>query len=75
MAGIKVWVLTGDKVTTAINIGKAAGLIDKKTHYETVQDVDDDVFQTQFEEITRRLKEKLDERDNGEPSNKVGLVI
>lgn len=34
MAGIKVWVLTGDKVDTAINIGKSAGLIDAETQYE-----------------------------------------
>jgi len=27
-AGIKVWVLTGDKVETAINIGVSAGLLD-----------------------------------------------
>ena len=27
-AGIKVWVLTGDKVETAINIGHSAGLLD-----------------------------------------------
>ena len=27
-AGIKVWVLTGDKVETAVNIGISAGLID-----------------------------------------------
>jgi magnesium-transporting ATPase (P-type) len=27
-AGIKVWVLTGDKVETAINIGYSSGLID-----------------------------------------------
>ena len=26
--GIKVWVLTGDKVGTAINIGLSAGLLD-----------------------------------------------
>jgi P-type E1-E2 ATPase len=26
-AGIKVWVLTGDKVETAINIGYSAGLL------------------------------------------------
>jgi P-type E1-E2 ATPase len=30
-AGIKIWVLTGDKVDTAINIGIAAGLIDGNT--------------------------------------------
>ena len=28
-AGIKVWVLTGDKVETAINIGVSAGLLDQ----------------------------------------------
>ena len=27
-ANIKVWVLTGDKVETAINIGVSAGLLD-----------------------------------------------
>ena len=27
-AGIKVWVLTGDKVETAQNIGLSAGLLD-----------------------------------------------
>ena len=27
-AGIKVWVLTGDKIETAINIGYSAGLLD-----------------------------------------------
>lgn len=29
-AGIKVWVLTGDKIGTAINIGLSAGLLDNK---------------------------------------------
>lgn len=28
-AGIKVWVLTGDKIETAINIGVSAGLLDE----------------------------------------------
>jgi P-type E1-E2 ATPase len=27
-AGIKVWVLTGDKIETAMNIGVSAGLLD-----------------------------------------------
>jgi P-type E1-E2 ATPase len=38
MAGIAVWVLTGDKVATAINIGKSAGLIDADTDYEVAED-------------------------------------
>ena len=29
-AGIKLWVLTGDKIETAVNIGYAAGLLDDK---------------------------------------------
>jgi phospholipid-transporting ATPase len=28
--GIKVWVLTGDKIETAINIGISAGLLDSE---------------------------------------------
>lgn len=28
LAGIKLWVLTGDKIETAINIGYACGLLD-----------------------------------------------
>jgi magnesium-transporting ATPase (P-type) len=28
--GIKVWVLTGDKIGTAMNIGVSAGLLDNK---------------------------------------------
>lgn len=31
-AGIKMWVLTGDKLETAINIGQSSGLIDDKQH-------------------------------------------
>jgi phospholipid-translocating ATPase len=27
-SGVKLWVLTGDKTETAINIGQAAGLLD-----------------------------------------------
>ena len=30
-AGIKVWVLTGDKIETAINIGYSSGLLDNST--------------------------------------------
>ena len=29
-AGIKVWVLTGDKIETAMNIGVSAGLLDSQ---------------------------------------------
>jgi P-type E1-E2 ATPase len=29
-AGIRVWVLTGDKVETAVNIGFSSGLLDSQ---------------------------------------------
>ena len=32
-AGIKVWVLTGDKVETAINIGQSCKLLDKSQNW------------------------------------------
>ncbi len=35
-AGIKVWVLTGDKVETAINIGFSCKLLDKTQHIFTI---------------------------------------
>jgi len=33
-AGIKVWVLTGDKIGTAINIGISAGLLNEEDKME-----------------------------------------
>jgi P-type E1-E2 ATPase len=38
-AGIKVWVLTGDKIETAINIGVSAGLLDANMEQYIVEDV------------------------------------
>lgn len=37
-AGIKVWVLTGDKVGTAINIGVSAGLLDKSMDQHLIEE-------------------------------------
>ena len=37
-AGIKVWVLTGDKIETAINIGVSAGLLDASMQQYIVDD-------------------------------------
>ena len=35
--GIKVWVLTGDKVETAINIGMSAGLLDIDMQFNMIE--------------------------------------
>lgn len=37
---IKVWVLTGDKVETAINIGVSAGLLDSQIDQHIVEELD-----------------------------------
>ena len=36
-AGIKVWVLTGDKIETAINIGVSAGLLDQNMEQHIIE--------------------------------------
>ena len=48
-AGIKIWVLTGDKVETAINIGRSANLLTHKMRGENliVVDIDESLEDTQ----------------------------
>jgi len=48
-AGIKVWVLTGDKIETAMNIGFSAGLLDSAMDQYIVEETD-----------VKELREKLD---------------
>ena len=53
-AGIKVWVLTGDKVETAINIGFSSALIDStmqqyhltQSDHQTLLEYSDDYLQS-----------------------------
>ena len=37
--GIKVWVLTGDKIETAMNIGVSCGLLDSNMAQHIVEEV------------------------------------
>ena len=37
-AGIKVWVITGDKVETSINIGVSAGLLDHGMNQQIIDE-------------------------------------
>jgi phospholipid-transporting ATPase len=39
-AGIKVWVLTGDKIETAMNIGVSAGLLDQEMDNHIIEETD-----------------------------------
>ena len=56
-AGIKIWVLTGDKVETAINIGYSAGLLDKGMIMLTIDATDPEEVK---EEITRINEVRLE---------------
>ncbi len=47
--GIKVWVLTGDKMGTAINIGYSCGLLDQKTAVV-------EFGETDYKDIKEKLK-------------------
>lgn len=68
--GIKVWVLTGDKVETAINIGYSAGLLN--------QDMEQFVIKTSGKALIREL---LDQVNNSKElaknltSRKSALII
>jgi len=48
-AGIKVWVLTGDKVETAMNIGHACKLLENSMNMFIIQSVD-------LEEVKNQLR-------------------
>ncbi|KAJ3450981.1 putative phospholipid-transporting atpase [Anaeramoeba flamelloides] len=65
-AGIKVWVLTGDKKETAINIGFACSLI---TNSMYIQQIDSQSIEAMKEEI-ETCKEQMEEH-----YNKGGVVL
>ena len=67
-----MWVLTGDKVSTAVNIGKAAGLLDKNTKCEEMRSVDKKDIKTSFNNIKEHLTTKYEKDDN---ETKIGLVV
>lgn len=48
-AAIKVWVLTGDKVETALNIGVSAGLLDQTMDQHIIDEVDVNKIQKQLD--------------------------
>jgi phospholipid-transporting ATPase len=67
-AGIKVWVLTGDKVETAMNIGVSAGLLDK--------DMDDHIIEeTEYNELQQRLGRMRDEIRVQKKSRKQAIIV
>lgn len=56
-AGIKVWVLTGDKIETAMNIGVSAGLLDQDMDNHIIEETDVNALISNLEYILTKIKE------------------
>lgn len=57
-AGVKVWVLTGDKIETATNIGFSAGLLDSTMTLHSVEEIDDAELHLKIGNINVELDSK-----------------
>ena len=63
-AGVKVWVLTGDKIESAINIGVSAGLLDtENSDWHQAEETDKSKLMDELLEAVKKLKKNsvLDE--------------
>lgn len=56
-AGIKVWVLTGDKIETAMNIGVSAGLLDSDMDNHIIEETEVNSLINNLENIQIKIKE------------------
>jgi len=63
-----VWVLTGDKVETAINIGYSCGLLNNTMRQFIINTADENEIKRELERIQR-------EKQNRSEANKEALVI
>lgn len=57
-AGVKVWVLTGDKIETATNIGFSAGLLDSNMALYSIEEVNDTELMMKIGNINVELDSK-----------------
>ena len=63
-AGIKVWVLTGDKIETAMNIGLSAGLLDNQMDTFVVEEVDHNLLYAQLQQVNADVKANVSKQTN-----------
>ena len=70
-AGIKVWMLTGDKLETAVNIGLATSLISYTGMYKVV--IDMETLKSQREQVISYLERTRDEFAQIASANTKGL--
>lgn len=60
LAGIKVWVLTGDKIETAINIGYSCGLLDNSLNIYIIEEKTEVKLEENFNRISEEIEKVLD---------------
>lgn len=58
-AGIKVWVLTGDKIETAINIGFSCGLLENTMVKLIIEEYNAEEIEKRFDDIIFKLKKEV----------------
>lgn len=84
MAGIKLWVLTGDKVETAVNIGYSCNLLDNNMELITIQvknpTIDSvgaviDEYLAKYNIPTDKEALKAAKKDHSPPKNDAAVVI
>ncbi|RDW39818.1 hypothetical protein B0I73DRAFT_131313 [Yarrowia lipolytica] len=84
MAGIKLWVLTGDKVETAVNIGYSCNLLDNSMELITIQVKNPtvesvgavlDEFAAKYNIDTSKEALKAAKKDHSPPKNNAAVVI
>lgn len=66
-AGIKFWMLTGDKVETAISIGFSCSMLDNSMNLTILQDIEDS------EELSQKLDQVLNEKFNIDSADEKNL--
>lgn len=68
--GIKVWVLTGDKIETAINIGVSAGLLDRKMAQHIIDDTNPDDLSSVISSVQKDIM-----RFSKNKNNKQAIIV
>lgn len=74
-AGVKVWMLTGDKLETAINIGLSCGMLDDGMDVVVISEDSVDGANAQLERAIGRWSALRLEDIPGAPPRSLGLVI
>jgi len=61
-AGIKVWVLTGDKIETAVNIGVSCGLLDSKMELHYIDEIQKNELNITLKAIVKNVESINDKK-------------